>query len=211
MPVSSSRIWPTRPRGQPCHYLAMTYPRKIGVRRRGSASAWPLLLRLDPGRPTSRAPLSVAARQRDSTTARASKPCKQGAKPTVRERLKSRLKHSRPERPMLPGPPAGVGGLRAKRMDKPTGPSCRRRSAIRPADRSDFHACAACALRGCGRLMTRCVDGALKPGGPSSTGVPAPASTASPFAGQHARSPLCAPRVVREEPRRGKRLSLCSA
>jgi hypothetical protein len=51
-------------------------------------------------------------------------PANKALKPTFRERLKSRLKHSRPERPMLPAPPAGVGGFRArKRMDKPTGPS----------------------------------------------------------------------------------------
>jgi hypothetical protein len=80
---------------------------------------------------------------------------------------------------------------------------CRRRSALRPADRSDFHASAASALARPGRSHEPVRLWCVKPAGQNpgqAAGVEASASTASLFAGQDARRPPCPLRVVREEP-----------
>ena len=93
---------------------------------------------------------------------------------------------------------------------------CRRRSALRPADRSDFHASAASALARPGRSHEPVRLWCVKPAGQNpgqAAGVEASASTASLFAGQDARR---TPRTAESRSRAAvlskslKSLSACS-
>jgi hypothetical protein len=103
--------------------------------------------------------------------------------------------------------PRATGRRRRFSGKKPHGQAksacCRRRSALRPADRSDFHASAASALARPGRSHEPVRLWCVKPAGQNpgqAAGVEASASTASLFAGQDARRPPCPLRVVRDKP-----------